>query len=103
MEFRKQLNDFLGQAHYQFQGASRQDMDQIMAALTHIEQRTADSEERLAKRCEELGAQLERLEGKLAGGKQTSRKTPRKTAARKSTRKKASASRGAAKKTGVRK
>src|SRR5690242_1979473 len=42
VQARKQFNDYFGQMHHDFQGVSRQDIDQLMRALRHVEQRSVD-------------------------------------------------------------
>jgi hypothetical protein len=62
IQFRKQLNDWLGRMHHEFQGTSRQDVDQLMEVIGHVERRITDSVERLASRVDQLSARLERME-----------------------------------------
>lgn len=64
---RKQLNDFLGRVQHEMQGASRQDVDQLMAAMQHVERRIVNQSERIAERLEDLALRVERLESKGAG------------------------------------
>jgi len=59
---RKQLNDFLGRMHHEFQGTSRQDIDQLMLAMHHVEQRVADGFDRLTTTLDRLNDRLEALE-----------------------------------------
>lgn len=56
IEFRQQLNQFLGRMHHEFQGTSRQDVDQLMLAIRHVEQRLTDSMDRLSARVDQLAA-----------------------------------------------
>jgi hypothetical protein len=69
IQFRKQLNEFLGRIHHEFQGTSRQDVDQLMEVIGHVERRVMDSFERLSSRLDELSARLERIEGSKPAGK----------------------------------
>ena len=70
IQFRKQLNDFLGRMHHEFQGPSRQDVDHLMEVIGHVERRIMDSVERLSSRVDQLSARLERTQrSKPAGGK----------------------------------
>jgi len=69
IEFRKQLNEFLGRMHHEFQGTSRQDVDQLMEVIGHVERRITDSVERLSTRVDHLNARLERLEQSRPGRK----------------------------------
>ena len=79
VQFRKQLNDFLGQTQHEFQGASRQDVDQIMSSLRRTERRTVDAMERLSDQLEGMSERLDKLEKKSQGGnkKSTSKKSAR--------------------------
>jgi len=63
IEFRKQLNDFFGQMQYNLQAASRQDVDQLMSTMRHLEHRVVDALERMSCRQDEIGRRLEALEG----------------------------------------
>lgn len=74
---RKQLNDFLGQMQHEMQGASRQDMDQLMQALSHIEKRVVNGLERLTERVDDLSDRLDRIEqgGTAPAPKRTTRAT----------------------------
>jgi hypothetical protein len=75
IQFRKQLNDFLGRIHHEFQGTSRQDVDQLMEVIGHVERRVTDSFERLSSRLDELSSRLERMErSKPAGTKAGTRR-----------------------------
>ena len=69
IQFRKQLNDFLGRIHHEFQGTSRQDVDQLMEVIGHVERRVMDSSERLSSRLDELSSRLERIERSRPAGK----------------------------------
>ena len=80
IQFRKQLNDWLGRVHHEFQGTSRQDVDQLMEVIGHVERRITDSVERLSSRMDQLNARLERLERAKSAGK---RAGPRGRGARK--------------------
>ncbi len=68
IQARKQLNDFLGQVHHEFQGVSRQDMDQIMLSLRHLERRLLDSLERVSGQLDDLGQRLNKLENRSKSG-----------------------------------
>jgi hypothetical protein len=80
IQFRKQLNDYLGRVHHEFQGPSRQDVDQLMEVIGHVERRITDSIERLTRRVDQLSARLDRLERRKPAGK---RAGPRGRGARK--------------------
>jgi hypothetical protein len=62
IQFRKQLNDFLGRMQHEFQGTSRQDVDSLMQVMEHVERRVTDSFERVSKRLDEIAARLDRVE-----------------------------------------
>jgi transposase len=64
IEARKQLNEFMGRAHHEFQGVSRQDVDQMMLSMRHMERRVVDALERLDDRLEALDQRIEALERK---------------------------------------
>jgi hypothetical protein len=66
---RKQLNEFLGQVQHEMQSVSRQDVDQIMLALRHMERRMVDGMERLSEQLDALDRRLEKLERKSNGNK----------------------------------
>ena len=59
IEFRKQLNDVFGQMQYNLQAASRQDVDQLMSVMRHLEHRVIDGLERVSCRLEEFSGRLE--------------------------------------------
>jgi hypothetical protein len=69
IQFRKQLNDFLGRMQHEFQGTSRQDVDHLMQVMGHVERRITDSFERLSSRLDELSSRLERIEKSRTAGK----------------------------------
>lgn len=60
IEMRKQLNEFLGRMHHEMQAPSRQDVDQLMLALGHLEHRIVDRLERLEDRLGGLESRLRR-------------------------------------------
>jgi hypothetical protein len=62
VEARRQMNDFFGRMQHEFQGASRQDVDQLMLSLRHIERRLVDGMERLSARLDEVAERLAKLE-----------------------------------------
>ena len=59
-QVRRQASDFWGQLRQESQGTNRQDIDQLMRALRHIEHRLADATERISRR-------MDNLEDRLAG------------------------------------
>lgn len=50
IQFRKQLNEWLGEMQHGFQGTSRQDVDELMQVMKHLEHRMSDGFERLSAR-----------------------------------------------------
>jgi len=58
-QMRKQMNDFWGQLRHQSQGTSRQDFDQLMRAMRHLERRLADTSERIFGRLEDIEDRLD--------------------------------------------
>jgi hypothetical protein len=62
VEIRRQLNDFLGELRHTFQGPSRQDVDQLMLAIRHLEERIVDDLDRISARLEDLDSRLGALE-----------------------------------------
>ena len=69
IQSRKQLNDFLGRIHHEFQGVSRQDVDQLMEVIGHVERRVTDSVERVSNKLDDLSSRLERIERSKPAGK----------------------------------
>jgi hypothetical protein len=67
IDFRRQMNQSMGKVHHEFQGTSRQDIDQLMIALTHLERRLVDNLERTGGRVEEMADRIDALEKKLKG------------------------------------
>jgi hypothetical protein len=59
VDSRRQWNNFLGEMQHQFQSASRQDVDELMLAMRHLEQRMVDAVEKIDHR---LDGVLERLD-----------------------------------------
>ena len=52
--WRKQLNDLLTDAHHNAQGVARQDIDSMLLAVRHLEQRTLDRLEQISQRLDAL-------------------------------------------------
>ncbi len=65
IDFRKQFSDLMGQVQHEFQGASRQDMDQLMRALRRVEHRISDGIDRIGDRVDELHRRLGDLEDRF--------------------------------------
>lgn len=57
--FRKASNDFFTQAHHNFQGAAREDIDSLLAALGQVEARLLNSVEDIAERLDQLERKLD--------------------------------------------
>ena len=62
---RQQMSDFLGQCQHQFEAVSRQDVDQLMRALKHLEQCAADEVERLGTTLDHISQRLAAVEAAL--------------------------------------
>jgi hypothetical protein len=62
---RKQMSEWLGQWQHQMQGASRQDVDQIMRGLRHLEHRMSDGMERICGMLDDLSDRLDVLEHRI--------------------------------------
>jgi hypothetical protein len=89
ISFRKMSNDFMAHVRNEFQSTSRDDIDTILLAVQHMEQRVLD-------RVEKLSAQVDSMRERRGkgpangpgantfGSKQQSAKTPRKSARGKS-------------------
>jgi hypothetical protein len=60
---KKQLNDFLTQAHHAGQGVARQDVDALLRSVHHLETRVLDSLENVTARLDKITQRLEALEG----------------------------------------
>jgi len=58
IELRRQMTEALGKMHHELQGVSRQDVDQLMRSLRHLEHRIADGLERLNDRLDDLERRL---------------------------------------------
>jgi hypothetical protein len=54
IQFRKQLNEWLGQMQHEFQGTSRQGLDELMQVMKHLEHRMSDGFDRLTARLDAL-------------------------------------------------
>jgi hypothetical protein len=81
VQWRQQINDFLGNLQHQFQGVSRQDIDQVMLSMRHLEQRMVDSMEDIAAAIDDLGRRLnvdaESGEGSESVGNNGPRRKPK--------------------------
>ncbi len=62
IEFKKQMNQMMGNVHHEFQGASRQDIDHLMQTISHVERRIVDSVERMESQLDALGKRIDTLE-----------------------------------------
>ena len=54
IQFRKQLNEWLGRMQHEFQGTSRQDVDELLQVMKHLEHRMSDGFDRLSARLDAL-------------------------------------------------
>jgi hypothetical protein len=68
--FRTQLNDFFTQAHHGVQGVAKQDVDELILSLRHMETRVLDRIEHACERLDRLARRLEAAEAhaNVAGG-----------------------------------
>lgn len=64
---RKQFNRYLGEMHHQFQGVSRQDVDELMDTIQHLEQRLVDESERITRRLDDLRRRVDQLQDSVQG------------------------------------
>lgn len=78
IQLRKQLNEWLGRMQHEFQGTSRQDVDELMQVMKHLERRMSDSFERLSVRLDAL----EKARSKPAPPATSPRKKSRRAPAR---------------------
>jgi hypothetical protein len=75
---KKQLNDFLTQAHHAGQGVARQDVDAVLRSLHHLETRVLDNMEGICDRLDKITQRLEALEGGSNGEVSAERHRPEK-------------------------
>ena len=80
IQFRRQMNESLGRMHHEFGGTSRQDIDHMMQAMSHLERRLIANQERSAQQLEEMSGKIKDLEKQLAKakGKNQDKKKPKK-------------------------
>jgi hypothetical protein len=83
IEMRKQMNEFLGRLHHEFQSVSRQDVDELMIEMRRLEQRIIDGQERLLERVERLSSRLRALEEGGSPGGHSDNGNPRRRKRRK--------------------
>jgi methyl-accepting chemotaxis protein len=62
LELRKQFNDFLTRVHHGGQGVALQDVNAIMQAIRHSEQRTLDRLDEISEQVRDLSRRVEALE-----------------------------------------
>lgn len=62
VQFRKQWSDFLGRLQHEFQGASRQDIDQLMLSMRHLERRIVEGVEQVSAQLDDLETRMTSLE-----------------------------------------
>lgn len=72
MDFRQQMNDMLTTVQHNFQGVARQDVDNLLMAVHHLETRLLDRVEQLSSRLDEIEKRLP-----ARGGGAGPRRTPR--------------------------
>ena len=61
VEFRKQMNDYLGHVQHEFQGPNRQDIDHVMTSIGRLESRLSTALQRLEGRIDEVAVKLDSL------------------------------------------
>lgn len=66
MSFRKMSNDFLSKARHETGGTSRDDIDNIMLAVRHMETRILDRVEDMATQVDKLNKRLDEVSGAKA-------------------------------------
>ena len=93
IEFKKQMNQMLGNVHHEFQGASRQDIDHLMQTISHLERRIVDSVERMENQLDAMGKRMDGLEKKTPTVPQKAAAKPKKNAAKKTSKQAASTKR----------
>ena len=76
IQVRRQLNEFLGQMHHEFQAPSRQDIDELMKSIERLERRIGDESGRITARLDSLGERLAAVEASAQKKKRTSRGGP---------------------------
>lgn len=105
IQTRKQINDWLGQVWHEFQGTSRQDVDQIMLVMRHVEQRMVEEFEKVQEHVGELHRRLDDLEQKVEAAEQgrATRSSAKQSAAGTSGTKKSATKKAATKKPSGRK
>lgn len=84
---RKQFNDMLNRMRQETQGTSRQDVNNLMLAMRHMETRVLDRLEELDFRLEEIGGRLDDVEGDQNGNNGARGGAPRRRSARARSRK----------------
>lgn len=67
IQWRRQMNESMGRMQHELGGTSRQDVDQLMMAMSHLERRLVDNLERGAERIDELAGRIEAIERRLDG------------------------------------
>lgn len=65
IQARRQMNEALGKVQHDLQGVSRQDLDQMMRTLQHLEQGIATGVERISQRLDELNARVDDMDRDL--------------------------------------
>src|SRR5205823_2035061 len=70
IQLRKQFNDFLSNAQHEFMGAGRQDVDQLMLVMRHLEQRMVDGFERISSQVGSLQERVAKIEERDAASGQ---------------------------------
>lgn len=90
IELRKQMNESMGRMHHELGGTSRQDIDQLMMAMSHLERRLVDNVERSTEQMSVLTERIDSLEKSLTKARKTA-VTAKKTAKKATPMRKAAA------------
>ena len=83
IEFKKQMNQMMGNVHHEFQGASRQDIDHLMQTISHLERRIIDSVERMESQLDAMGKRMDTFENKKPSIPKKTTVKPKKSTAKK--------------------
>lgn len=71
ISFREQINDALTRMHHQTQGVARQDVDNLMLSMRHMETRVLDRLEEITDRLDRITRKLSSLEAAPENGSES--------------------------------
>ena len=74
IHFQEQLNQFFTKLHHDVQSVARQDIDELLRSLRHIEQRLNDATDRMSCCIEQVGKRLDALERPSAKPSRTAKR-----------------------------